>query len=242
MRRSIAFLFSAAICTAASAQIVHDGSLGKAGPVGGQPALILPNDGDARGRVVGQNVFYSFSRFDLAKGQTARFLNPGQNLPIRNILARVTSGARSSIDGTIEVVDPQTNLFMMNPAGFIFGPSARLDVQGSVLFTSADYIKLRDGAQFDANVTVSPVLTSAPPSAFGFLGVQRPGAIRINGATVDQTTLSVPDGAVMSMIGGDVEIGATRLVATGGRINLISVAGAGEVAFDAADPNVRALP
>ena len=181
---------------------------GRPGRFQGSRALILPNDGDVRGRVVGLNVFYSFSQFDLAKNQTARFITPGANQPIRNILARVTSNKSSSIDGTIEVTDPQVNLFMMNPAGFIFGPSARLDVNGSVVFTSADYIKLADAARFDAKIQVSPVLTSAAPAAFGFLGTQSAGAIRINGTSAAQTTINVPDGAVLSIVGGEVNVGS----------------------------------
>ncbi|MBC8106166.1 MAG: filamentous hemagglutinin N-terminal domain-containing protein [Anaerolineae bacterium] len=236
--RSFLIFLTALFPVAAAAQVVHDGSLGQAGPVPGQTLrLIVPGEGaNAFGKIVGQNVFYSFKQFDLAKNETARFLDP-QNRAIRNILARVTSGKNSSIDGTIELTDPQVNLFMMNPAGFIFGPNAKLDVQGSVLFTSADYIKLADDVRFDAKVQVSPVLSSAAPAAFGFLGAQASGAIRINGSN-DQTaptTLEVPSGAVLSFVGGDIDASAVRVRATGGRINLVSGAGAGEAKFDAAD-------
>lgn len=233
MRYLLAFFLTLAVPVRTFSQVIHDGSLGKAGTVTGTLRLIVPGAGpDATGKIVGQNVFYSFKQFDLAKNETARFLDP-QNRSIRNILARVTSSKASSIDGTIEVTDPQVNLFMMNPAGFIFGPNARLDVNGSVLFTSADYIKLADKARFDAKIQVSPVLTSAAPAAFGFFGVQAPGAIRINGTNAAQTTLSVPDGEALSLVGGELAVSATRLVATSGRINLISVLGAGETKFDA---------
>ena len=60
----------------------------------------------------------------------------------------------------------------MNPTGFLFGPNAMVNVGGMVTFTSADYMKLADGGRFNANPTAIPtdILTSAPVSAFGFLG------------------------------------------------------------------------
>ena len=38
----------------------------------------------------------------------------------------------------------------MNPAGFLFGPNATVNVGGMVSFTSADYLRLADGVRFNA--------------------------------------------------------------------------------------------
>ena len=62
------------------------------------------------------------------------------------------------------------NLFLLNPAGVIFGANASIDVSGSFAVTTGQEIKLSDGAHF--NATPGPadaLLTSAPPVAFGFL-------------------------------------------------------------------------
>jgi filamentous hemagglutinin family protein len=234
--RPFSLLLFAFFPTMAGGQIVHDGSLGKPGVISGPTVLIQPKDGVVRGRVIGQNVFYSFSRFDLPTGESARFVNGNSTPPIRNILARVTGGKASTIDGTIQVADPQVNLFLMNPAGFIFESNAKLDVTGSVAFTTADYIRLADDVRFDAKVQVSPVLSSASPAAFGFLGAPSHGAIRVKGSTDQQTALEASTGAVLSLVGGDIDVAGARLRVFGGRINLISAVGSGEAVFDPTNP------
>ena len=84
----------------------------------------------------------------------------------------------------------------------------------------------------------------APPVAFGFLG-PTPAAITVQGST-----LQVPEGQTLSVIGGDIEIRGhvsptafggfsferPTLEAPTGRINLASVAAAGEVGLNTAAP------
>src|SRR5206468_13027931 len=118
------------------------------------------------GRQVGGNLFQSFSQFNLTSTQSATFLGPNS---VHNILARVTDGNPSSIDGRISSDIPGANLFFMNPAGVMFGQHAQLDVSGSFAVTTANYLKLVGGGKFNANLGGSDVLTSAPVSAFGFL-------------------------------------------------------------------------
>jgi filamentous hemagglutinin family protein len=79
---------------------------------------------------------------------TANFLN-NSGIPTSNILARVTGGNISNILGTIQTTGfGNANLFLMNPAGFLFGPKATLNVGGMVAFTTADYLRLADGGRF----------------------------------------------------------------------------------------------
>jgi len=106
-------------------------------------------------------------------------------------------------------------------------------VKGSFVATSAQYIGLSDGRRFDtvdpsAN---DPLLTSAPPSAFGFAG-PTVAPISFNGCA-----LSVPDYKSFSVVGGDVQIVNGQLQAAGGRINVISVGSAGTVSLDVDDLN-----
>ena len=69
-----------------------------------------------------QNLFHTFQQFGLNSGQIANFVS---NPNIHNILGRVVGGDPSVINGLIQVTGGQSNLFLMNPAGIIFGSNAR---------------------------------------------------------------------------------------------------------------------
>ena len=90
----------------------------------------------------------------------------------------------------------------MNPAGFLFGPNATVNVGGMVSFTSADYLRLADGVRFNAipNTTADALLSAAPVAAFGFLG-SNPGAITVQGSQ-----LAVTEGTGISLVGGNITI------------------------------------
>ncbi|MEX5214674.1 MAG: filamentous hemagglutinin N-terminal domain-containing protein [Nitrospiraceae bacterium] len=183
----------------------------------------------------GPNLFHSFGNFNVPANNIANFLNDAA-LPTTNILGRVTGGNVSSIFGTIQTTGfGNANLFLMNPAGFLFGPTATLNVGGMVTFTSADYLRFSDNARFNASphMDAGTILSTAPVAAFGFLGTN-PGAITVQGSQ-----LMVTPGQAISLVGGDITIeGATlapkniqpaRLTAPGGQINLVSVASPGEI-------------
>ncbi len=151
----------------------------------------------------GANLFHSFGLFDVGAGDAANFLNDS-GLATSNILSRVNGGQTSSIFGTIQTTNfGSANLFLINPAGWIFGPSAFLNVGGSFHVSTADYIRLNDGIRFNADGLNDALLTSAPPAAFGFLGVNPPALISVNGSF-----LQVPEGQTLSLVGGDVQIAA----------------------------------
>lgn len=61
---------------------------------------------------------------------------------IRNILGRVTGGNPSIINGLIKVTGGNSNLFLINPAGIIFGAGARLNVPADFTATTANGIGL----------------------------------------------------------------------------------------------------
>jgi len=183
----------------------------------------------------GSNLFHSFGQFDVGTTGVANFLNDSA-LPTNNILSRVTGGNPSNIFGTIQTEGfGNANLFLMNPAGIVFGPNASLNVGGSSHFTTADYLRLADGVQFTALPGAQDALLSiAPVAAFGFLG-PNPGTI-----SVDGSTLSVGEGQTLSLVGGDITIGS-GLNAPGGKIAIASVASPGEVLADtfASAPNIN---
>jgi len=130
-----------------------DGRLGAAGPLAG-PNFAIP---DTLGQHVGNNLFHSFSQFNLTSGQSATFSGPAG---ITNVIGRVTGGAPSSIDGTVRSTISGAALWLINPSGLAFGPNARLDVQGSFHASTASYLKLGSGGRFDAANPGASVLTS----------------------------------------------------------------------------------
>ena len=193
------------------------------------------------GTITGSNQFHSFDRFSVGTGDIASFNGPGG---IQNIISRVTGGSGSEIDGTLRSTIPGANLFLMNPAGILFGPNANLDVQGSFHATTADYLKLGTDGVFYVNPEQSTVLSVAPPSAFGFL-VSNPAPVEVQSGVFDfnvgafANVMQVPVGKTLSFVGGSVTVGAAPgappagfLFAPEGRINVVSVASAGEAEFD----------
>jgi tRNA(adenine34) deaminase len=163
----------------------------------------------------------ALANISLKAGDVATFSGPAN---IQNVLSRVTSGSRSSIDGKIRSSIAGANFFLINPAGVVFGPNASLDVSGSFAASSADYLKLADGARFVASLDADDsVLSTAPVSAFGFLGEQHAGI------EVQRSTLNVPNGKTVSLVGGDISMDGGRVTSPGGGIHAASVQSAGEV-------------
>ena len=189
----------------------------------------------------GSNLFHSFGEFGVPTNHVANFLNDS-GLATSNILGRVTGGNPSNIFGTLQTTGfGRANLFLMNPAGIVFGPNAVLNVGGSVSFTTADYLRLADGTKFNALPgPQDAAISAAPVAAFGFLG-SNPAAITVQGGQ-----LSVADGHSISLVGGNITVqGGTlenatvqpaQLSAPSGQINLASVASPGEFLAGTLDP------
>jgi filamentous hemagglutinin family protein len=177
----------------AGAQVVLDGTAGPSGALPGPDFAI----GADLGTRSGDNLFHSFSRFDVETGGSATFSGPDA---IRHVIGRVTGGTRSTIDGALRSTVAGADLWLINPAGMLFGPNASLDVQGSFHVSTADELSFADGARFSAIDPAASSFASAPPEAFGFLGAGR-APIDVQGAI-----LNVPPGAVLSLTGGDIAL------------------------------------
>jgi filamentous hemagglutinin family protein len=112
------------------------------------------------GAIRGNNLFHSFTNFNVNNNQQVYFSNP---VLINNIITRVTGNNISNIFGTLGV-DGNANLFLINPNGIIFGKDATLDVKGSFLASTAPMIKFADGTVFNAQDTSEkPLLTMSVP-------------------------------------------------------------------------------
>ena len=184
------------------------------------------------GQTRGDNLFHSFQDFSVPTGNEAFFDNADT---IENVFSRVTGGNISNIDGLIRA-NGSASLFLVNPAGIIFGQNASLNIGGSFIGSSADSILFPDGVEFSASDTqAQPVLTVNAPIGLGFR--DNPGDLvnRANflddGGTPDDPAdddligLRVTDDNTIGLIGGNVLIDSGSVSSTGGRIEIGSVAG-----------------
>jgi filamentous hemagglutinin family protein len=217
------------------AQITTDGSLGPPQNLPGPDYQIGADLGQQRGG----NLFHSFQDFNLQSWESATFSGPNS---VQNVISRVTGGNPSNIDGLFRSTIPGADVYFLNPYGIMFGPNARLDVQGSFHASTADYLRLGDGGRFDAHQPNNSILTVAPIEAFGFLDYSV-APISAKGLKPENTELEIPENKILSLIGGHIEIendtildtrqkGWERkpdLLAPSGRIDLVSVASPGEV-------------
>ncbi len=213
-----------ALCMIGAAQVLTnitpDGTLGTAVTRSGNVYDIT--GGTRPGN--GPNLFHSFDRFNVGTGDTARFSGPAG---IDHILSRVTGGSQSRIDGQLQVGIAGANLFLLNPAGVLFGPNAKLDVPGSFHVSTADVVRLADGGRLVADGSAASVLSVADPVAFGFLR-DNPAGITVQGSI-----LEVPDGENLSIVSGNIEIVGGSLTAPSSQIHLASVASLGDVVVNA---------
>ncbi|MBD1813816.1 CHAT domain-containing protein [Microcoleus vaginatus DQ-U2] len=161
----------------------------------------------------GTNLFHSFQQFGLKDGQVVNFISQPN---IRNILGRVVGGDASYINGLIQVIGGRSNLFLMNPAGIVFGSNAQLNVPGSFLATTATGIGFGNNWFQAVGVNEYAMLTGTP-SILNF-GTAQPGAIANFGH------LRVPNGQTLALIGGTVFSPGT-LSAPSGQIAIASVPG-----------------
>ncbi|MEG4024864.1 CHAT domain-containing protein [Microcoleus sp. S13C4] len=161
----------------------------------------------------GTNLFHSFQQFGLKDGQIVNFISDPN---IRNILGRVVGGDASYINGLIQVIGGNSNLFLMNPAGIVFGSNAQLNVPGSFLATTATGIGFGNN-WFQAVGVNEYAMLIGTPSTLNF-GTAQPGAIANFGQ------LRVPSGQTLALVGGTVFSPGT-LSAPSGQIAIASVPG-----------------
>jgi filamentous hemagglutinin family protein len=166
------------------------------------------------GTSTGGNLFHSFQEFSLPTNSEAFFNNA---VTINNIIARVTGGQISQIDGLIRA-NGNANLFLINPSGMIFGPNAQLNIGGSFFASTASSIKFGDNFEFSAtNPQAPPLLTVNVP-----IGLQlgtNPGNIVVR----QSTGLQVSSGQTIGLIGGNLLLEGGIVKAPAGRIELWSV-------------------
>jgi filamentous hemagglutinin family protein len=162
----------------------------------------------------GANLFHSFEEFGLSANQIANFIS---NPQIQNILGRVVGGDVSIIQGLIQVTGGDSNLFLMNPAGFVFGANASLNVPGDFTATTATGIGFGDNGWFNALGENNYTDLVGTPSEFAFDASQ-------SGSIVNAGDLAVAESQSLTLLGGSA-INTGELTASGGRITIAAVPG-----------------
>ena len=180
------------------------------------------------GATRGSNLFHSFEQFSVPAGSTAAFVNADN---IANILSRVTGGTLSDLQGTIQA-GGSANLFLINPAGIVFGPNARLEIGGSFLASTGEGLRFDNGFVYGTtNPEGPPLLTISAP--IGLNMGNAPGNIAVAGAD-----LSVADGQTLALIGGNVSLTGAQITAPGGRIEVGSAQTGQELSLTPDGPGV----
>ena len=196
---------------------------------------------------IGDNLFHSFSDFSIPLTGSAIFANPTD---VTNIISRVTGGRLSTIEGLIET-NGAANLFLINPAGLVFGPEAQLNIGGSFIGSTAESLQFSGNAEFSAT-------NPAPPSQ---LMISTPTGLQLGASssnilvqdtgyttfatlplTVDSSSsLRVAPGNTLALIGSNVLLDSGSLFVPAGHVELGGVRtgivslNLAEASFDYAD-------
>ena len=210
------------------AQISNDGTLSTT--VSSDDAVNFLIEGGERSL---DNLFHSFSEFSIPNLGSAYFDNATD---ITNIFSRVTGGNISDIQGLIRA-NGTANLFLINPAGIVFGENASLDVGGSFFATTAESVVFENGIEFSAiEPEAAPLLTvNINP---GLQMGANPGNITVRGNgheigkfafnQVIETEnlpigLQVTSGNTIGLLGGEVNLEGGIVTAPAGRIEIGAV-------------------
>ncbi|MBD2235750.1 CHAT domain-containing protein [Aulosira sp. FACHB-113] len=158
------------------------------------------------------NLFHSFSQFGLDANQTANFLSQPS---IQNILGRVTGNNASLINGLIQVTGGNSNLYLMNPAGIIFGSSASLNVPAAFTATTANGIGFGNNQWFNAIGTNNYANLIGNPTGFAFTTSQ-------GGSIFNAGNLAVGEAQSLMLLGGMV-LNTGTITAPDGNVTIMAV-------------------
>ncbi|MEM9119663.1 MAG: filamentous hemagglutinin N-terminal domain-containing protein [Cyanobacteria bacterium P01_F01_bin.56] len=171
----------------------------------------------------GHSLFHAFEQLGLSQGQIATFLAQPE---VQSILGSVVGGEASYIDGLLRVAGSSADLYLINPAGILFGPNAQLDLAGSFAATTADGM-LFDDAIF--NILSGDDFSQIAGSPHGFVF-----AVDAAGTVVNAADLAVGAGQSITLLGGQV-ISTGSVTAPGGEITIAAIPEANLVRISHAD-------
>lgn len=157
----------------------------------------------------GNNLFHNFSDFNLNPSQSATFSTTAN---IQNVLSRISGGNPSFINGLLQINGSGANLYLLNPAGIVFGSNAQLNVGGD--FTASTAWGLGFDDELWTNGTDYTNLIGSP-TQFLFDGT---------GAIINAADLDVTQGQSLNLFASNV-VNTGNLTAKEGNIQIIAVPG-----------------
>ncbi|MEM7064731.1 MAG: CHAT domain-containing protein [Cyanobacteria bacterium P01_B01_bin.77] len=157
-------------------------------------------------------LFHNFGQFGLLTGETATFTNPAT---VNSIIGRVTGGDASIIDGLLSV-GGSADLYLLNPAGVLFGDNAQLNLGGSFSASTATGLMFGDEL-FNVLGSNNAPLFNGAPTGYVFGSDQA-------SAVINTGNLAVPSGQSLTLLGGQVA-NTGQLLAPGGEVLVMAVPG-----------------
>jgi filamentous hemagglutinin family protein len=190
------------------------------------------------GTTVGNNLFHSFTEFNIATGQMVEFTGSDA---LQNVISRVTSTDVTEIEGTLKSSIANAAFYLINPNGITFGANAQVDVPGAFHVSTADKIDfLNNGGVFYADSTQTSSLSSEAPAVFGFLesSAANNGLIGINASQ-----LTVKEGQALDVVAGEITVeNGAAITAPAGEIRLVALQDAGSVSLEKTTDGALPLP
>jgi filamentous hemagglutinin family protein len=183
----------------------------------GTGTIVNPNGNQLTitgGTQSGNNLFHSFQQFGLSADQTANFLTQPA---IGNIFSRVSGGQASVINGLLQVSGSNANLFLINPAGIVFGQNARLDLPAAFTAVTADGVEFGNQGWLKAIGNNDYANLTSRPTGFAWI-TATPGLV------VNAGDLSVKPNQAVTLAGGSV-INTGKINAPAGQITIAAVPG-----------------
>ena len=163
------------------------------------------------GTQVDANLFHSFQQFGLNTREIANFL---ANPDVANILARVSGGQASVIDGLLQVSGGNhANLFILNPAGVLLGRNAHLNLAGSFSVSTASGLAFGNDV-FNTTGSNDYSALTGNPTGYVFLGHE--------GVLLNEADLAVNAGESLTLAGGTV-INTGNLDAPEGNVSIVAM-------------------
>lgn len=217
-----------------SGGIVTDGTMGASLDMNGINVTVP----QGLGTTVGNNLFHSFSEFNISTGQTVEFTGSDA---LQNVISRVTGSDISEINGTLSSSIANAAFYFINPNGITFGAGAHLDVPGAFHISTADKIDFpNNGGAFYADFNQTSTLSTEAPVAFGFLGTSAAnnGLIDVNNAQ-----LAVKTGQTLDMVAGGITVeNQSLLAAPAGEIRMAAMQGEGAASLEQNADGTLPLP
>jgi filamentous hemagglutinin family protein len=156
--------------------------------------LVIKGDGpNANGTQSGSNLFFSFSQFGIAAGDTALFLCPGGCTGVTNVISRVTGGNASVFDGTLVSVIGHANFWFFNPSIVSVNGTINIPLGATYHISNANAVLGSSGNLiWDTFTQSGSTLTSATPASFTNVRSDFPvPSIIIEGTNINsETTIS----------------------------------------------------